>query len=60
MKAFADDKFNEAKMTIFLFERVTENTVGKGENAGYPASSSGLIVKSLYCVVKSYKPQFLP
>ena len=34
LKAFADDKLNVAKMTIFLFDRA-ENTVGKGENAGY-------------------------
>ena len=33
-KAFAADKLNIAKMTIPLFDRV-ENTVGKGENAGY-------------------------
>ena len=33
LKAFADDKLNDAKM-ISLFDRV-ENTVGKGENAGY-------------------------
>ena len=33
-KAFADDNFNVAKMMISLFDRV-ENTVGKGENAGY-------------------------
>ena len=34
LKAVADDKLNVAKMTVFLFGRV-ENTVGKGENAGY-------------------------
>ena len=34
LKAFADDKLNVAKMTIFLFNG-EENTVGKGENAGY-------------------------
>ena len=33
-KAFADNKLNIAKMTILLFDRI-ENTVGKGENAGY-------------------------
>ena len=33
-KAFADDKLNIAKMTVFLIDRA-ENTVGKGENAGY-------------------------
>ena len=30
----ADDKLNVAKMTISLFDRA-ENSVGKGENAGY-------------------------
>ena len=34
LKAFADDKLNVARITISLFDRV-ENTVGKGENAGY-------------------------
>ena len=34
LKAFADDKITVAKMRISLFHRV-ENTVGKGENAGY-------------------------
>ena len=34
LKAFADDKFNVAKMVISLLDRV-ENIVGKGENAGY-------------------------
>ena len=34
LKAFADDKLNIAKMMNSLFDRV-ENTVGKGENAGY-------------------------
>ena len=34
LKAFADDKLNVYKMTIFLQYRV-ENTVGKGENASY-------------------------
>ena len=33
LKAFADGKLNVALMAIFLFDR-TENTVGKGENAG--------------------------
>ena len=33
-KAFADDKLNVAKIMISVFDRV-ENTVGKGENAGY-------------------------
>ena len=33
-KSFADNKFNTAKMTNALFDRV-ENTGGKGENAGY-------------------------
>ena len=34
LKAFADEKLNVAKMKISLYDRV-ENTVGKGENAGY-------------------------
>ena len=34
LKAFADDKLNVAVLMIFLFDRV-ENTVGKGENAGF-------------------------
>ena len=34
LKAFADNKGNFAKITISLFDRI-ENTVGKGENAGY-------------------------
>ena len=34
LKALADDKFNGAKMIIFLLDRL-ENIVGKGENVGY-------------------------
>ena len=34
LKAFADNKLNVTKMMISLYDRV-ENTVGKGENAGY-------------------------
>ena len=34
LKAFADNKFNIAKMLISLFDGV-ENIVRKGENAGY-------------------------
>ena len=34
LQAFAEDNLNVAKMAISLFDRV-ENTVGKGENAGY-------------------------
>ena len=34
LKAFANDKLKVAEMMISLFDRV-ENTVGKGENAGY-------------------------
>ena len=34
LKAFADDKLKVSIMTIFLFDRA-ENTVEKGENAGY-------------------------
>ena len=33
-KAFVDDKLKTAKMKIFLFDKI-ENTMGKGENAGY-------------------------
>ena len=34
LKAFAEDKFSVAKMMISVRDRV-ENTVRKGENAGY-------------------------
>ena len=34
LKTFAEDKLNIAKTMISLCDRV-ENTVGKGENAGY-------------------------
>ena len=34
LKAFADDKLNVARTMISLLDRI-ENTVGKGENAGY-------------------------
>ena len=34
LKAFADDKINVAQMMVSVFDRI-ENTVGKGENAGY-------------------------
>ena len=34
MKALADDKLNMARMMICLLDKV-ENTVRKGENAGY-------------------------
>ena len=34
LKGFADDKLSVTKMTISFFDRV-ENTVRKGENAGY-------------------------
>ena len=64
-KKFADDKLNVAKMMISLFDRM-ENTVGKGENAGYwlpafspffphPLFSKGFLfkfIKSWDCVVK--------
>ena len=33
LNAFADEKINEVKMVIFVFDSV-ENIVGKGENAG--------------------------
>ena len=35
MKAFVDDKINVTEKLKFVLGRV-ENTVGKGENAGYP------------------------
>ena len=34
LKAFADDKIDVVKMMVSLLNRI-ENTVGKGENAGY-------------------------
>ena len=34
LKALGEDKLNVAKMTICVFDR-EQNTVGKGENAGY-------------------------
>ena len=34
LKAFADDKLTIIKIIISLFDKA-ENTVGKGENAGY-------------------------
>ena len=34
LKAFADNKFNFAKIMISVFDSL-ENIVGKGENAGY-------------------------
>ena len=34
LKAFVDNKLNDAEMTIFLYDRV-ENTVGKGGNTDY-------------------------
>ena len=62
LKKFEDDKINVAEMTISLSDRV-ENTVEKGENAGYrhllyfPALFSEAfffrIVKSRDCVIKS-------
>ena len=67
LKAFADDKLDVKKM-ISLFDRF-ENTVGKGENAGYQRNQhfllfqkcfsvssfmdGGGVVKSRDCVVKS-------
>ena len=38
LKAFADDKFNVAKLLNSLFDRVN-NIVGKGEYAGYQQTS---------------------
>ena len=39
-KAFADDKLDVVKLIAFLFDHL-ENTVGKGENAGYQCSFLG-------------------
>ena len=61
LKAFADNKINETEKLKFVLG-VAENTVGKGENAGYQhflllsqcfqkLSFSG-VVKSQDCVVK--------
>ena len=62
LKAFADDRVNEAQMMISAFDRV-EKILGKGENAGHHHFSSFhtmflkgfflTVVKSLDCVVKS-------
>ena len=61
LKAFADEKFNVAKIIISLFDRV-ENTVGKGENGGcqqfvlfptvFSKTSFLRVTKSRDCVVK--------
>ena len=57
LKAFTDDKLNVSRMMISILDRV-ENTVEKGENAGYqcfPESSSlggGVYISRNY-VVKS-------
>ena len=37
LKEFADNKFNFGQISGLVFHRV-ENTVGKGENAGYQPS----------------------
>ena len=47
MKAFADHKSKVAKMMISLFDRV-ENTVGKGENAGYQAGHLKSLQTTIY------------
>ena len=62
LKGFADNISKIIKIMISLFDRV-ENTVGKGENAGYQPFSPFptlfskafflRVVKSLDCVVKS-------
>ena len=61
LKAFADDKIDFVEMMIYILDMV-ENTVGKGENAGYQHFLLFLqfskafflrVVKSLDCVVKS-------
>ena len=52
LKAFADDKLDVVKMMISLFESL-ENTVEKGENAGYQFSKAFIhrVVKSGDCVI---------
>ena len=62
LKAFVEEKGNTAKMMISLFDKV-ENTVGKGENAGYQqfspfptVFSKALffrVIKSRDCVIKT-------
>ena len=63
LKAFADDRINEAQVMISVFDRV-ENIVGKGENAGHQQHFIFFpqcvekdpfvgVIKSRECVVKS-------
>ena len=53
LKAFADDKLNVARMMIFLLDGV-ENTVGKGENAGYQLKVGIVFSKaSLFRAIKT-------
>ena len=64
-KAFEDDKLNVVRLMLSLLNRV-ENTVGKGENAGYqhfllflqsfpkPSSLGSLKVRNVWCRVKQY------
>ena len=63
LKAFVEEKGNTAKMMISLFDKV-ENTVGKGENAGYQQFSPFptvffskalffRVIKSRDCVIKT-------
>ena len=65
MKTFADDKLNDAKVRIPLFDRV-ENTVGKGENADYQHFLHFPVFSNVFyfgminiqdCVVKNKRPQ---
>ena len=51
--ASADDKFGVAEIMGFVFERV-ENTVGKGENAGYQH-----FLLFLQCFQKASYPELL-
>ena len=46
LKTIADGKLNITRMTISLLDR-TENTVGKGENAGYQHFLLVLVFQSL-------------
>ena len=67
-KAFADDKYNIAKIMIYVYDGV-ENTVGKGINTGYQHFSpfptvfskffSFRVVKDWDCVGRFYEKQQL-
>ena len=60
LKVFADDNLNEAKMTIYVFDRARK-IVGKGENVGnqhfllLPQCFKKSPFLSRNCVVKDWK-----